>query len=407
MRLVFLSTEFPNACDPTKATFNYDLMSALAVKHDVEILSPVPWTDELRARLHSSSVQIPRDCRVDGMRISHPRYYYLPKMMRRYYDRFLWWSVAGAIRKLQSRPRPDCILSYWAHPDGAAAVRLANKLGVPSIVMVGGSDVLLMTREPKRRQCIRRALRQADAVIAVSQDLRNSIRRLGGIAPQAIHVIPRGVDSQLFFAGERRASRDHVGIPANQRALLWVGRMVPVKGLGTMIQALHQIGKSREEIHLYLVGDGPQRKELRSRVQGLGLSDRVHFVGRKKHEELGPWFRAADLTVLPSLSEGIPNVLLESLACGTPFVASRVGGIPEIAGHSAARLVSPENPNELAEGIKSMLERSPDVATENKPKSIEEFSESVADLASQLTELKQSERSAWIPTGAYGWLAKT
>ena len=107
--------------------------------------------------------------------------------------------------------------------------------------------------------------------------------------------------------------------------------MVPVKGLDILLQSLALLRSRDLDCHLYLVGDGPLRKQLMVQANVLGLSTRITFVGPKLHEELPAWYRAADLTVLPSRSEGLPNVLRESLACGTPFVASNVGGIVEIA----------------------------------------------------------------------------
>src|SRR5262249_25688751 len=88
-----------------------------------------------------------------------------------------------------------------------------------------------------------------------------------------------------------------------------------------------------------------------------GLSDFVHFAGAVGQEQLPDWYRAADVTVLPSRSEGIPNVLRESLACGTPFVASQVGGIPEIADEATCRLVPPEDANALANAVVEVLSR--------------------------------------------------
>src|SRR5207244_6384979 len=109
--------------------------------------------------------------------------------------------------------------------------------------------------------------------------------------------------------------------------------------------------RHRRPVRLYLVGDGPLRGRLEKAAGALGLADVVSFVGPRLHDELPDWYRAADLTVLPSRSEGLPNVLRESLACGTPFVASRVGGIPDIAEVPAHRLVSPDDPGALADAI--------------------------------------------------------
>jgi glycosyltransferase involved in cell wall biosynthesis len=117
--------------------------------------------------------------------------------------------------------------------------------------------------------------------------------------------------------------------------------------------------KQKVAFHLYLVGEGPLRARLETAYRGRGLSEVVSFVGMVLQERLPDWYRAADLTVLPSRSEGVPNVLRESLACGTPFVASRVGGIPELAHDPANRLVPPDDPEALAEALQQVLRQLP------------------------------------------------
>src|SRR5439155_4820704 len=140
----------------------------------------------------------------------------------------------------------------------------------------------------------------------------------------------------------------------------WVGRMVPVKGLDVLLEACALLRGRGVGFHLYLVGDGPARRALESASTSRGLSGVVSFLGPRLPEQLPDWYRAADLTVLPSHSEGLPNVLRESLACGTPFVASRVGGIPEIAAESASLLVPAGNALALANAVQQMLSEAKD-----------------------------------------------
>ncbi|HND52412.1 MAG TPA: glycosyltransferase, partial [Pirellulaceae bacterium] len=330
MRLLFLSNEFPNQVEPTKATFNYDLLTALANEHDVTAISPISWWDEVKTRLREPAKAWVTERQIGRLTVKHPRFFYTPGRLRHWYGDFLWWSLRPTVAKILSGPRPDCVFSYWAHPDGDAAVRLARKLDVPSIVMVGGSDVLLVAREPRRGKCIADVLRKADAVMAVSRDLAEKVAAMG-VSPDRIHVMRRGVDETLFHPGDRADARRQLQLPLDRRLILWVGRMVPVKGLDILLAACSQLKERVPDFQLLLVGDGPLRASLEAEVRQRGLTDHVRFIGSVDHDRLGPWFRAADLTVLPSRSEGIPNVLLESLACGTPFVASAVGGVPEIA----------------------------------------------------------------------------
>ena len=212
--------------------------------------------------------------------------------------------------------------------------------GASSCVIIGGSDVLLMTRKPSRRRRVQGVLEATDAVITVNDDLKNAVVRLG-IPADKVYVWHQGIDVGQFQPGDRYLARQQLGIPVPGRVIVWVGRMDPVKGLDILLESCVLLRARGTEYHLYLVGDGPLRRDLVAQAESHGLSKHVTFVGPKLHNELPDWYRAADLTVLPSRSEGLPNVLRESLACGTPFVASNVGGISEI---SRSELLSARSP---------------------------------------------------------------
>jgi glycosyltransferase involved in cell wall biosynthesis len=239
--------------------------------------------------------------------------------------------------------------------------------------MVGGSDVLVHARQGARRRRVGGVLKTADAVVAVSQDLRAKILEFG-VHPEKVHVVPRGVDLGRFAPGDRAEARRRLGIPEEGDVILWVGRMVPVKGLDVLIRACGILRDRGAPARVYLVGDGPSRPALESQSRAGGLSEIVSFVGSQPHDRLPDWYRAADLTVLPSRSEGIPNVLRESLACGTPFVASRVGGIPELAASDPdSRLVPPDDADALGEAIgRALTARGTDSTPRPRPVSLEE-----------------------------------
>jgi glycosyltransferase involved in cell wall biosynthesis len=258
------------------------------------------------------------------------------------------------VNQLLDSFRPDAVLSYWVHPDGAVAVRVARRLGVPSVIQVGGSDVLLLPEQPGRKRGVVHALREASAVAAVSHNLRAKLLELGVPQGRAL-VIQQGLKTSRFHPGPKDEARARLGIPAGERVLLWVGRMVPVKALGMLLLACARLRDGGTAARLYLVGDGPLLGALEGKCRGLRLSDRVSFVGSRPPDRLPDWYRAADLTVLPSLSEGLPNVLRESLACGTPFVASDVGGIRELGAGPPSRLVPPGDVDALTDALARAL----------------------------------------------------
>src|SRR4029453_14658826 len=137
--------------------------------------------------------------------------------------------------------------------------------------------------------------------------------------------------------------------------------MVAVKALDVLLDVVARLKTSRPNLHLYLIGDGPLRRSLESRVVAAGLATHVVFVGRVPHRELATYYRAADLTVLPRRWRGMPNTLLESHACGTAFVATAVGAVPQLAIPDVDELVRPGDRYELATAITRALTRTRDV----------------------------------------------
>ena len=147
-----------------------------------------------------------------------------------------------------------------------------------------------------------------------------------------------------------------LGLPPDIPIILFVGNLLPVKGLDVLVEACSLLKRDGAKFSCLLIGQGPMRKRLESQIAGLQLQDQVKMLGPKPNEELPDWYRAATLFVLPSRSEGLPTVLREAAACGTPFVASRVGGIPEIAHWFQAGSSSLKMPGELARAIREMIE---------------------------------------------------
>jgi glycosyltransferase involved in cell wall biosynthesis len=131
---------------------------------------------------------------------------------------------------------------------------------------------------------------------------------------------------------------------------LFVGNLVPL-GIELLVSASARLVAEKINFSCYLIGQGPSQLQLEQQIRELGLERTIHCLGSKSHDELPDWYRAADVVVLPSRSERPPNVLLEALACGTRFVASDVGGIPEIADGDRGKLVPPNGVEALAKAM--------------------------------------------------------
>jgi glycosyltransferase involved in cell wall biosynthesis len=368
MRILAITNLYPNPYQPHRATFKRHQLRILGTRVPVEVIAPIAWMDELQAR-RSGKGPLPSDRKVnlDGLTVFHPRYYYTPRIARRLYGRFFQQSIAPTFYREVESFRPDIVFGSWAYPDGLAVVRLARSVHLPVVLQVHGSDVKLVDQFPSRRRGTIQALTGADGILAVSQDLAESVAKLG-VSPGKIRVVYDGIDLAHFRPGDKAMARSFVGIPdTDEPVLLFIGNMLPVKAVDILLPAVAKVIADGTPVQLYLIGDGPLREQLKQQAAALGLAERAHFLGSIDQYRLPQWYQAADLFVLPSRSEGVPNVLLEASACGLPWVASRVGGIPEIMDRGKGYLVTPERVDELAEGIKTWLERClPPPSTRNK-----------------------------------------
>jgi len=395
MKLLLVTSVFPSPLQPNRGAFNREMVRAIAGHHQVKTIAPVAWPLVFRARRDGRAWDTARI--VDHAEVRHPTYFYTPKVLRDWYGAFFWWSIRRTVADLLQGFAPDVVIGYWSHPDGMSAVRIARQLGVPAVVMVGGTDILMLGQRRSRRRAIRRVLDDADAVVAVSQDLKRALRAWG-VPTSKVHVVYRGIDAQRFNPGDRTAARRCVGIEPGTRAVLWVGHMTPVKGLDVLVDAC-AAAVQRLDLHLYLVGHGSTASELQRRCTRLGIAERVTFAGYVTHADLPDWYRAADLIVLPSRSEGVPNVLLESIACGTPFVASRVGGIPEVADPMVDRLVPPDDRDALADAIVRSLTSPSRITRRTMPISTVD---SAGHLLALLTSVVTAYRGSPMKAGEAG-----
>ena len=346
---------YPNPYQPHRATFNRHQFRILGQRDAVQVIAPIAWTDELKAR-RGGAAPLPTGRRVtlDGLTVDHPRYIFPPKVARGWYGHFYLAVVKKTFRKVVQELRPELVFAPWAYPDGWAAVRLGRAAKLPVVLQVHGSDVLLLDQVPAKRRRTEEAVRAADGVVAVSHDIARHLARMG-VEPARIRVIHDGVDRALFAPGDKFQERAALNLPPDERLLLFVGNLVPVKALDVLLRACAESPLKGDAFRLLIVGQGPLRPALEQLAGRLGVADRVRFVGPLPQADLPRWYRAADAFVLPSHSEGVPNVLLEASACGTPWVASRVGGIPEIAHLGVSRLVTPNAPAELASALHETL----------------------------------------------------
>lgn len=353
MRVLVVTSLYPNEAQPHKAPFNRQQMEALASMAEVRVIAPVPFTKAFRrgasgATAHRSVALERRG----GVMVSHPTYFFTPKVMRGVYGSFFARSIAGEFARCVGEFKPDIVLGCWAYPDGWAAMHLARQHGLPVALKVQGSDVLQVGDRGARARRVVEVLRGVDAVVAVSAHLAERAIAMGAERGR-VRTVYNGVDTARFCPGDRSAAKRELGVDSDVPLITFVGNMVPVKGVDILIRALGAVLKRELKFRCVLVGDGVERVAYGRQAVREGLADHVRFVGSCPIERMPLWHRASDLLVLPSRSEGVPNVLREAQACGTPFIATRVGGVPEIA--LASSLVPPNDPETLAQKIAEFL----------------------------------------------------
>jgi len=269
----------------------------------------------------------------------------------------LFMLAAGrALRRLVREGRPDVVNAHWLVPNGVVAAAVKRR---PLVVSLHGSDVAMAEKRLYRRASAW-ALARTEVLTGSSQDLVDRAVAVGAVADA--RFIPYGVDPQRFDGHDARAAelRHMLGIPSDAAMILGVGRMVPKKGFDVLLDAL--AGLERRGWVMVLAGAGDSLAELRARARSLGLEGLVRFPGSVRHDELGAYYSAADIFVMPSVRDhsgnvdGLPNVVLEAMASARAIVATRVGGMPAVIDNGVGGLLVGERSVEgLAAALRQLL----------------------------------------------------
>jgi len=353
-KLVVVTNLYPNSDEPTRGAFVRQLVDRLASCYDIVVIAPLPW----RPRW-TGGAQGPSVAPDVGVEVLHPRHLVIPKIFRFTYAALMFLSIFPLLRRLKKEGRCDFISAHWVYPDGVASAMAARFLRIPVFLHAMGCDINEYTRYYLRRVQIVMAMRAANGVITKSQALASRVSDLG-IEAAKVYVVPNGVNSDRFQPGDKQEARKEVGMPANEFSLLYVGNFNQEKNASLLVRAFAAaMADKKQPVHLYLVGDGPERAMLEKMVNDLSISDQVSFLGRQPHHVLQSYYQASDNIALPSLREGCPNVLLEALACGLPVIASNVGGVPEIVTAENGVLVDSDDLDAWVAALRSAVSNPP------------------------------------------------
>lgn len=358
MRVLTVTSLFPNAVSPLLGTFVYQRVAHFAKRerHTVQVVAPVPyfplWVPMSR---WSAFGRVPRKEQIGSLTVYHPRYPQMPKISMLFHGLLIFLGCLRLVCRLHREQKFDCIDAHYVFPDGLAAVLLGKWLGIPVVISARGSDIDLFPSFRLIRPQICWTLRHADGLVAVSRALGQKMLDLGA---SCVEVIGNGIEAQSFYPVPRDLARVRAHLPQAAKIILSVAALVPCKGHRLLLTAYAEVAKSYSDLLLVLVGGGELRHELTQQIRDLHLEDRVVMAGKIPNNELKFWYSAADVSCLASSREGMPNVLLEALACGTPLVATNVGGVPEVITSSEIGILVEENASALADALNAALQKS-------------------------------------------------
>lgn len=358
VRLLTFSTLYPHLGRPNHGVFVENRLCQLVSTGEATstVIAPVPWFPSKSGRFGDWSLNA-RAGKVEarhGIQIYHPRYASLPKIGMTTAPTALFVAGARRLQRLMTDGFDfDVIDAHYVYPDGVAAVALGRLVSKPVVLTARGSDITQYPDFRLPRRMIRWAIDNASALISVSAGLRDTMIELGA-PPGKVNVLRNGVDLERFQPSDPAGARALWGKTGPM--LLSVGHLIERKRHHLTIRALTELpGWS-----LAIVGEGPEKLSLLRLAGELGIEDRVVFCGAQPHSALPGFYSAADLSVLASSREGWANVLLESMACGTPVIASNIPGNPEVvSSHEAGEIVAENTPACFAATIKRFYESRP------------------------------------------------
>jgi glycosyltransferase involved in cell wall biosynthesis len=381
LQIAIATNFFPSNSQPYRGRPMYEQLRALAKLADVHVLCldpAYPAHKLLRPRTFLYR-DVETSHKLPGLNVEYLQYPALPVITR-----FLnGYSCGRALVNRLDKLRPDVLIGFYVYPEGFGALNAARELNIPVVIGALGSDLRRIENYVIER-LIGQTLRKSAFIVTVSDELRERAIQFG-IAPEKCRTIHNGCDFSIFQPSDRQAARLELKIPTDTELILFTGRFVPLKGIRDLLEAVSLLASGRPRIHLACIGEGPLDREVRQRASQPDLRDHVTFTGPVDAHRIARWLAASDVFCLPSHSEGCPNVVIEALSCGRPVVASNVGGIPELMDPRCGILVTPKDPEQLAQGLAKALDK-----PWNEDEIVGSFRRSWDDMARETYEVARS-----------------
>lgn len=335
--ILLFTSIYPLPWQPNKATFNFQQYKKLAEKNKVDFLVPVPWLDWFKnlGQLFGSH---------DYKHVCYFPFFYVPGLFRGGNSFFLVFSIIISIVPLLKLMKAKTVLASWAFPDGLACAWLKRLCNYRLYIQCLGSDVNVHSKNNFRKKLLRKSFDLADGVITVSKALQAEVKNISVKAN--VNTIYNGVNFSKFTLPDEKFEK---------KSFIFIGNIIKTKGIYELVNAVNLMIKAGSDFHLHIVGNGPEVGGIRALIDKNNLQQKITLHGTVNHHQVVDLLQKCHALILPSYQEGVPNVIMESLACGVPVVATKVGGIPEVVNESNGVLINYHTEADIIEGIEKCL----------------------------------------------------
>jgi glycosyltransferase involved in cell wall biosynthesis len=390
LKVAVVTRYFPSSAEPSQGRSAYQTLRVLARHTNLRVFYPNASYPSLLKPGSRSYSKLDAAYSPPDVKTNYYNYPAVPVLSRPING----WMAARTLLPHIRAFAPDLIFSYFIYPEGYAALQIAKALAIPLVVEGIGSDINRIG-DPISAMLTRTVLCKADFVLTVSADLRNKALAMGA-SPAKSRAIVNGCDHAAFHVRDRLEARRKFGIDPAAQAVVYIGRMDMKKGLRELVDAAVSLHTQRASLHVYLVGNGPDRPLIDSAIQANSAAGYIHAMPGCVFDDVAVWMAAADLVTLPSYMEGCPNVVIEALASGRPVVATNVGGIPEIMNGECGLLVPPRDSRSLAQALASVLDRTWDasVISAQCSRSWEDVAADVLEVFDSLVPAHSAKKNA-------------
>lgn len=356
LNILTLSTLFPHRVAPNFGIFVERQTAELAsrVEANVTVVNPVgiPPLPFKNLAPYRGLTSLPDHEQWRGLDVYRPRFPLIPKIGGAKNPERIAEAILPLVEKLHADRAFDLIDAEFFYPDGPAAMRLAQALGIPFTIKARGADIHHWGSDPKCLPQILSAAEKASALLAVSGALKQDMVKLG-MDGDKITIHYTGLDQQKFKPVDRDAAQRVLDV--NGPLFICVGALIKRKNQALVIKAM----TSFSDATLMLAGTGEEEKAYRALAKKMRVEGRIRFLGNVPHDDLPKLVAAADIAILPSKSEGLANAWVEALSCGTPIIISEAGGARELVRSDVAGRIVEQNVSAIVEAIKAILAKPP------------------------------------------------